>query len=33
MGQKDLAQNDYLNNKARYVDMCNGIVFHGKDYA
>lgn len=25
MGQKDLAQNDYLNDKHRFADMCNGI--------
>lgn len=30
MGQKDLAQNDYLNDKARFADMCNGILFQGK---
>lgn len=30
MGQKDLAQNDYLNDKVRFADMCNGILFHGK---
>ena len=31
MGQKDLAQNDYFNNKYRFADMCNGILFHGKE--
>lgn len=30
MGQKDLAQNDYLNDKLRFADMCNGILFQGK---
>ena len=30
MGQRDLAQNDYLNDKVRFADMCNGILFHGK---
>lgn len=31
MGQRDLAQNDYLNDKRRFADMCNGIMFHGND--
>jgi len=31
MGQKDSAQNDYLNDKVRFADMCNGILFCGKD--
>lgn len=31
MGQKDLAQNDYLNDKHRFADMCNGILFQGND--
>ena len=31
MGQKDLAQNDYLNDKVRFADMCNGILFGGDD--
>ena len=31
MGQKDLAQNDYLNDKTRFADMCNGIIFQGKN--
>jgi len=31
MGQKDLAQNDYFNNKYRFADMCNVILFHGKE--
>lgn len=31
MGQKDLTQNDYLNDKVRFADMCNGILFQGKD--
>ena len=32
MGQKDLAQNDYFNDENRFADMCNGILFHGKQY-
>jgi len=31
MGQRDLAQNDYLNDKTRFADMCNGILFQGQD--
>ena len=31
MGQKDLAQNDYYNDKVRFADVCNGILFQGKD--
>ena len=31
MGQKDLAQNDYYNDKVRFADACNGILFHGKE--
>lgn len=31
MGQKDLAQNDYFNDKIRFADACNGILFQGKD--
>lgn len=31
MGQRDLAQNDYLNDKTRFADMCNGILFQGKE--
>lgn len=30
MGQRDLAQNDYLNDKHRFADMCNGILFQGR---
>jgi len=30
MGQRDLAQNDYLNDKVRFADMCNGILFQGQ---
>lgn len=30
MGQKDLAQNDYFNDKDRFADACNGILFQGK---
>ena len=29
MGQRDLAQNDYLNDRYRFADMCNGILFGG----
>ena len=29
MGQKDLAQNDYFNDKVRFADVCNGVLFHG----
>ena len=32
MGQKDYAQNDYFNDKVRFADVCNGILFQGKDY-
>ncbi len=32
MGQKDLAQNDYFNDKARFADVCNGILFQGQDF-
>ncbi len=32
MGQKDYAQNDYFNDKVRFADACNGILFHGKEY-
>ena len=31
MGQKDLAQNDYYNDKVRFADACNGILFQGKE--
>ena len=31
MGQRDLAQNDYLNDTTRFADMCNGILFQGQD--
>ena len=30
MGQKDYAQNDYFNDKVRFADVCNGILFQGK---
>lgn len=30
MGQKDLAQNDYFNDKVRFADVCNGFLFQGK---
>ncbi len=32
MGQKDYAQNDYFNDKVRFADACNGILFYGKEY-
>ena len=31
MGQKDYAQNDYFKDKVRFADICNGIIYHGKD--
>lgn len=31
MGQKDLAHNDYFNDKTRFADLCNGILFHGRN--
>ena len=31
MGQKDYAQNDYFNDKVRLADVCNGILFKGKE--
>ena len=31
MGQKDYAQNDYFNDKVRFADVCNGILFKGKE--
>ena len=31
MGQKDYAQNDYFNDKVRLADVCNGILFQGKE--
>ena len=31
MGQKDLAQSDYFNDKVRFADACNGILFQGKE--
>ncbi len=31
MGQKDLAQNDYYNDKVRFAYVCNGILFRGKE--
>ena len=31
MGQKDYAQNDYFNDKVRFSDICNGILFQGKE--
>ncbi len=30
MGQKVLAQNDYFNDKTRFADLCNGVLFAGK---
>ena len=32
MGQKDYAQNDYFSDKVRFADICNGILFQGKEY-
>ena len=32
MGQKDNAQNDYFGDKARFSDVCNGILFQGKEF-
>lgn len=32
MGQKDYAQNDYFNDKVRFADACNGILFQGKEF-
>ena len=31
MGLKDYAQNDYFNDKVRFADICNGILFQGKE--
>ena len=31
MGQKDLAQNDYFKDKRRFADVCNGILFQGRE--
>ena len=31
MGQRDLAQNEYFKNKLRFADVCNGILFRGKE--
>ena len=31
MGQKDLAQNEYFKDKWRFADICNGILFRGKE--
>ena len=31
MGQKDYAQNDYFNDKVRFADICNGVLFHGSE--
>ena len=30
MGQKDLTQNNYFNDKTRFADACNGILFQGE---
>lgn len=32
MGQKDYAQSDYFNDKVRFADVCNGILFQGKEF-
>lgn len=31
MGQKDLAQNEYFKDKRRFADVCNGILFQGRE--
>ncbi len=31
MGQKDYAQNDYFKDNTRFADICNGIIYQGKD--
>ncbi len=31
MGQKDNAQNDYFDDKVRFSDVCNGILYDGKE--
>lgn len=31
MGEKDLAHNDYFSDRYRFVDVCNGILFQGRD--
>ena len=31
MGQKDYAQSDYFNDKVRFADVCNGVLFQGKE--
>ena len=31
MGQKDLTQNDYFKDKRRFADVCNGILFQGRE--
>lgn len=31
MGQKDLAQNQYFRDKRRFADVCNGILFQGRE--
>lgn len=31
MGQKDLAQNNYFKDKRRFADVCNGILFQGRE--
>lgn len=32
MGQKDYAQSGYFSDKVRFADVCNGILFQGKEY-
>jgi len=31
MGQRDLAQNEYFKDKLRFADVCNGILFQGRE--
>ena len=31
MGQKDNAQNGYFDDKVRFADVCNGILYRGKE--
>lgn len=30
MGKKDNAQNHYFNDKVRFADACNGILYRGR---
>lgn len=31
MGEKDLAHNDYFSDRHRFADVCNGILFQGRE--